>query len=70
MLTGIIFPIACSWTWGGGWLYVFGFKDFAGAGIIHMIGGVCGLVGTVLLGPRLGKFGSNKEPILTVMSSV
>jgi len=70
MLTGIIFPIASSWTWGGGWLYVLGFKDFAGAGVIHMLGGVCGLVGTVILGPRLGKFGANIDPILSGIRSL
>jgi Amt family ammonium transporter len=56
-ITGFIYPIAISWSWGQGWLYELGYLDFAGSGNIHMLGGLCGLIGTILLGPRLGHYG-------------
>ena len=56
MLVVLIFPIVASWVWGEGWLYQLGFLDFGGSGVVHMIGGTCGLVGTALLGPRLGLY--------------
>ncbi len=57
LITGFIYPVAAAWIWGGGWLQVLGFRDFAGAGVVHLLGGVCGMVGTIILGPRLGVFG-------------
>lgn len=57
LITGLVYPVAAAWTWGGGWLQVLGFRDFAGAGVVHLLGGVCGIVGTIILGPRLGVFG-------------
>jgi ammonia channel protein AmtB len=56
LMTTTIYPIASSWIIGEGWLAQLGFHDAAGAGYIHMLGGVCGLVGTSLLGPRSGIF--------------
>lgn len=56
LMTTIIYPIASSWILGDGWLSRLGFHDAAGSGYIHMLGGVCGLVGTSLLGPRSGIF--------------
>ena len=56
LMTTIIYPVASSWILGDGWLSRLGFHDAAGAGYIHMLGGVCGLVGTSLLGPRSGIF--------------
>ena len=56
ILTSIIYPIAGSWAWGGGWLSQLGFKDFAGSTIVHSIGGWAALTGAILLGPRKGKF--------------
>ena len=57
ILTALIYPIVVSWQWGGGWLAELGFVDFAGAGLVHMTGGFAALVGAVVLGPRIGKFG-------------
>ena len=57
VLTAIIYPVVVNWQWGGGWLSEMGFVDFAGAGLVHMTGGFAALVGAVVLGPRIGKFG-------------
>jgi Amt family ammonium transporter len=55
----IIYPIAGSWKWGGGFLDKMGFYDFAGSTIVHSVGGWAALVGVMLLGPRAGKYVSN-----------
>jgi Amt family ammonium transporter len=60
-LTGIIYPIQGSWTWGGGWLSEMGFSDFAGSTIVHSVGGWAALTGAIILGPRLGKYGPNGQ---------
>ena len=56
VLTGIIYPLTASWTWGGGFVGEFGFSDFAGSTIVHSVGGWAALVGAIILGPRLGKY--------------
>jgi len=61
VLTGIIYPIQGSWTWGGGWLAEMGFSDFAGSTIVHSVGGWAALVGAIILGPRKGKYGANGQ---------
>jgi len=68
LITGFVYPVAAAWIWGGGWLKVLGFRDFAGAGVVHMLGGVCGMVGTIILGPRLGVFGKIDMKFSTVVS--
>jgi len=55
-MIALIYPIITAWTWGGGWLNVMGYQDFAGAGIVHLTGGIAGLVGAIILGPRIGRF--------------
>ena len=57
VLTGIIYPIQGSWTWGAGWLATMGFSDFAGSTIVHSVGGWAALTGAVILGARKGKYG-------------
>lgn len=52
----LIYPIAGSWHWGGGWLSEMGFHDFAGSTLVHSVGGWAALAGVILLGPRLGKY--------------
>ncbi|MBM3635367.1 MAG: ammonium transporter [Actinobacteria bacterium] len=62
--TGLIYPIVAHWTWGGGWLAKDGFLDFAGSSIVHLQGATAALVGTLILGPRIGKFrGGRAQPI-------
>ena len=58
----IIYPIAGHWVWGGGWLAQLGFHDFAGSAVVHMLGGVCALVGAIVLGPRIGKYTKDGKP--------
>ena len=52
----LIYPIAGSWKWGGGWLDQMGFYDFAGSTLVHSVGGWGALAGIIVLGPRLGKY--------------
>ncbi len=52
----VIYPIAGSWKWGGGWLDGLGFYDFAGSTLVHSVGGWGALAGIIVLGPRLGKY--------------
>jgi len=59
VLTGIIYPIQGSWTWGGGWLAEMGFSDFAGSTIVHSVGGWAALTGAIILGARKGKYGKD-----------
>lgn len=62
---GIYYPLFGAWTWGGGWLSQLGdslklghgYVDFAGSGIVHAVGGMAALAGSIVLGPRIGKFG-------------
>ena len=56
IISAVIYPIEAHWTWGGGWLAQMGFHDFAGSNCIHMVGGICALIGAAMLGPRIGKF--------------
>jgi Amt family ammonium transporter len=61
VLTGVLYPIQGSWTWGGGWLSEMGFKDFAGSTIVHSVGGWAALTGAIILGARKGKYGPNGQ---------
>ena len=56
ILSGILYPIVMGWQWGGGWLAVAGFSDFAGSTLGHSTGGAAALAGAMILGPRLGRF--------------
>ena len=66
----IIYPIFGNWVWGGGWLAMLGQNfglghghvDFAGSSVVHMTGGVIGLVGAAVLGPRIGKYNKDGSP--------
>ena len=55
----LIYPVSGHWIWGGGWLADMGFHDFAGSTAVHMVGGVCALIGAKLLGARIGKYGAD-----------
>lgn len=51
-----IYPVSGHWIWGGGWLAEMGFHDFAGSTAVHMVGGICALVGAKMIGARIGKY--------------
>ncbi|MDO5979260.1 ammonium transporter [Flavivirga spongiicola] len=57
---GLVYPIAGSWKWGGGFLDELGFYDFAGSTLVHSVGGWAALVAVWLLGSRIGKFKDGK----------
>jgi len=72
VLSSFIYPVIVHWVWGSGWLSAWGalngpifsgnpatsngFIDFAGSGVVHMVGGWCGLMGAIIVGPRIGRF--------------
>lgn len=63
----VIYPISGHWAWGSllngnvakGWLENLGYIDFAGSGVVHMIGGFLAITGAIFLGPRIGKYGKD-----------
>jgi ammonia channel protein AmtB len=75
-IAAFIYPVVACWCWGNGFMspfredtsgYLFygarsnNFVDFAGSGVVHMVGGLSGLVGTIMMGPRLKRFNNNGE---------
>ncbi|WP_343389677.1 hypothetical protein [Candidatus Amarobacter glycogenicus] len=67
-ISAIIYPFVVHWAWdAAGWMSAFnedpfmgeGYVDFAGSGVVHMVGGTAALVGAKVVGPRMGKF--NKD---------
>lgn len=60
----LLYPLYGNWVWGGGWLSTLGVRaglghghvDFAGSTVVHMTGGITALAGTLVLGPRVGKY--------------
>ena len=62
-ISGLVYPIIGHWIWsGGGWLASMGFGDFAGSTVVHATGGCVAFIGTILLGPRIGKFSADGKP--------
>ncbi|KAE8752046.1 hypothetical protein FOCC_FOCC001208 [Frankliniella occidentalis] len=56
-ISGLVYPTVSHWAWHpDGWLNTLGFRDFAGSGVVHLLGGACALAGCVFLGPRRGRF--------------
>ena len=69
VISAVIYPVEAHWTWGGGWLAQMGFHDFAGSNCIHMVGGICALIGAAMLGPRIGKFVKDKSGKVTKVNA-
>ena len=61
VLTGFIYPIQGSWSWGEGYLKQIGFLDFAGSTIVHSVGGWAALMGVLIIGARHGKYGKDGQ---------
>ena len=67
----LLYPMFGCWVWGGGWMSQLGvtmglghgYVDFAGSTVVHAVGGFCAMALAVILGPRLGKYRSNGEPV-------
>ncbi len=66
----ILYPVFGHWVWGGGWLsrlgvnlgLGYGFVDFAGASVVHAVGGICALAKAMVIGPRIGRFDRDGKP--------
>ena len=57
VISALVYPIEAGWVWNSqGWLAKLGFIDFAGSAVIHMVGGISGLIGAIMLGARIGKY--------------
>ena len=70
-ICGVIYPIVTHWVWSGqGWLGDLGFIDFAGSGVVHMVGGFAALAGVQIVGPRIGKYDDNGNPQVIQGSSM
>ena len=67
IISAFIYPVFGSWAWGSffgdteGWLRRLGYIDFAGSGVVHAIGGWCALAGVIVLGPRTGRYGTERR---------
>jgi ammonium transporter, Amt family len=67
----VAYPLYANWVWGGGWLSQLGVNfhlghghvDFAGSSVVHMVGGMAALAGAIVLGPRIGKYTKDGEPV-------
>ncbi len=66
-VAGLIYPIFGHWAWGGalggatGWLEGLGFVDFAGATVVHGVGGWVALAAVLVIGPRSGRFDTGRS---------
>ncbi len=66
----VVYPWYAHWIGEDGWLAVLGRSfglghgviDFAGSSVVHMVGGISGLAGAIVLGPRTGKYRANGTP--------
>jgi ammonia channel protein AmtB len=64
VISALIYPVVCHWAWNAdGWAtkmeigdHTVGVIDFAGSGVVHMTGGMAGLVGAIVVGPRKYRF--------------
>lgn len=62
VISAVVYPIEAGWIWNpNGWLASIGFHDFAGSCAIHMVGGITAFIGACFVGPRIGKYVTNKK---------
>lgn len=71
-LSGFVYPVVVHWLWSSnGWLsassnHLFlgsGAIDFSGSGVVHLVGGLAGLWGSLIEGPRVGRFDAFGKPV-------
>ncbi|KAL6971182.1 Ammonium transporter 1 member 1 [Sarracenia purpurea var. burkii] len=72
-LTGFVYPVVSHWFWSvDGWasasnsgdlLFGSGVIDFAGSGVVHMVGGIAGFYGALIEGPRIGRFDASGRTV-------
>ncbi|KAI8506260.1 Ammonium Transporter Family, partial [Branchiostoma belcheri] len=63
VLNTLVFCFPSHWAWDSkGWLNKMGYVDVGGAGPVHLLGGVCSLVATLILGPRHGRWDRDEAP--------
>ena len=70
ILSALIYPVFGHWAWGGalegvpsGWLARLGFVDFAGSTVVHSVGGWIALASLTVIGPRIGRFDEEGNPV-------
>ncbi len=62
IISAVVYPVEAGWIWNpDGWLAKMGFHDFAGSTAIHMVGGIAAFIGATMLGPRIGKYKTDKK---------
>ena len=67
VISAVVYPIEAGWVWNSpGWLVQFGYVDFAGSSVIHMVGGLTALVGAWMLGARIGKYTKESDGTIKV----
>ena len=75
-ITGVIYPVVAHWVWSrdgfmaGGAHAAFRLLDFAGCGVVHMVGGIAGVVGAAMVGPRPGAFAEGAPGQFTANEAV
>lgn len=62
LFSAVVYPVVAHWVWGGGWLGSLGMQDFAGSTVVHLQGAMAALIGSILLGARIGKYDNNGIP--------
>lgn len=65
VISAVIYPVVGHMIWGGGFLAQLDtpFHDFAGSTVVHSTGAWCALIGAIILGPRIGRFGKGGTAI-------
>jgi len=64
-IISFLYAVVAHWVWTTeGWLASLRFVDFAGAGVVHLLGGACAVTATIVVGPRAGRFGAKPELLL------
>ncbi|ESO95416.1 hypothetical protein LOTGIDRAFT_188698, partial [Lottia gigantea] len=67
LITGFIYPVVTHWVWyGEGWLLTLGYLDFAGSGVVHVLGGIAAFVAAFFLGPRKGRFHKSSKTVAPI----